>query len=82
MRVSHGASREVAVADLDKSLPAEARFVPTVHDRDRQIAEPPHRRAVGSDVGSIELVEERAVVHGVAGEQDACRGFPETDASG
>src|SRR5215211_6348895 len=75
------ATGQVCVAELDEPLSAEARLVAAVYDPHRQLAQEAHRADVIGDVAAVQLVEERPVVDGVAGEQHAGRRLPQTDAS-
>ncbi len=60
----------------------EARVVPAVHGRHRQVAQTFHRLQVCVDVAARHLVEQRSVaVHGVAREEDAALLLPQADAA-
>ena len=62
-------ARDICVAQLDQAGAAEAGFVAAVYDLDREGAQPFHRRDVHVDVGVVVAVEQRSVVHRVAGEE-------------
>lgn len=65
-----------------QAIATEARVMAAVDDRDRKIEESFHGGAVVNNIRTVELVEERAVVHGVAGEERAGGGFPQPDRAG
>src|SRR5919109_586677 len=62
---------EIGVDQLDVALAAEAGEVAAVHGAHGEAAQPLHAADVVVDVGMIGVVDEGAVVHGVAGEQNS-----------
>ena len=72
---------EVGVGELDEAGAVEARFVTSVYDTGRHVAEPLHRLDVRRDVAVGQVVEQQAVVDRVDGEQGGGRRFPQADAA-
>src|SRR5689334_12371708 len=60
---------EVVVDDRNQPLAAEARLMAAMHGADRQRAQSPHRADVVGNVGGRQVVDQHAVIDGVAGEQ-------------
>ncbi len=69
---------EVSVGELDQAFTAEAWFMAAMYHRHRQFLEVFHGVQIVGDVAVFQLVEQQAVVNGVAGKQNPGVGLPET----
>ena len=74
--------RQILVDQLAVAHLAEAREMAAMHDRDIEIAHGEQRLDIVVDVGVIGVVDQRAVIDDVAGQQDAGLLLVERDAAG